>query len=73
MIDFSKNLPRTEAARETRLQDEMFVNQESSLECDKNLPDPLDLARRYIAAQPITVIAIAFAIGGALGWLTSKK
>ena len=73
MIDFSKTLPRTEVEYETRLQHEMYLNKESSLECGKNISDSLDLARQYIAARPTAVIAIAFAIGGALGWLTSRR
>ena len=61
MIDFSKTFPRTEVGHESRFGRE------------QNLPDPLDLARQHIAARPTMVIAIAFAIGGVLGWLTSRK
>jgi hypothetical protein len=73
MIDFSKNLPRTEAEHENRLQQNRFLKEEDSAKRDEPVFDPLELARQYIAARPTTTIAIAFAIGGALGWLTSRK
>jgi len=73
MIDSSTNLPRTEVEHETRLQQKRFLNKEDSIERDENANDPLDLARQYIAARPTTIIAIAFATGGILGWLTSRR
>ena len=73
MIDFSKNLPRTEAEHGNRLQEEWYLNENDSAERDEPIFDPLDLARQCIAARPTTTIAIAFAIGGALGWLTSRR
>lgn len=73
MIDFSKNLPRTEAEHGNRLQQKRLLKEKDSAERDESVIDSLDLARQFIAARPTTTIAIAFAIGGALGWLTSRR
>jgi ElaB/YqjD/DUF883 family membrane-anchored ribosome-binding protein len=72
MIDFNKNLPRTEEEG-NRLQQKRVLKEEYSDGRDESAIDSLDLARQYIAARPTTTIAIAFAIGGALGWLTSRR
>jgi hypothetical protein len=72
-LSFIKNLPRTEAEHGNRLQPKRFLKEEDSAERVESATDSLDLARQYIAARPTTTIAIAFAIGGALGWLTSRR
>lgn len=72
MIDFNKNLPRTEEEG-NRLQQKRVLKEEYSDGRDESAIDSLDLARQYIAARLTTTIAIAFAIGGALGWLTSRR
>lgn len=73
MIDFNKNRPRTETEHGNRLQPKRLLKEEDSFERDEIAIDSLDLARQFIAARPTTTIAIAFAIGGALGWLTSRR
>jgi hypothetical protein len=73
MINSSTNLPRTDAGQKNRLPQKSLLVGLDSAQQNENGIDPLDLARQCIAARPTTTIAIAFAIGGALGWLTSRR
>ncbi len=73
MIDLRTTLQRTKGLQEQRLQQEMLLDNAIALEYDENRSDPIDAARELIAAKPAIFLAIAFVVGGALGWLTSKR
>ena len=73
MIDFAKPI------RKNRVLDRL-VNDEfkkvdlvfSSNNGNVNADFP-DLARRIVSTSPATSVALAFAVGGIFGWLTSRR
>ena len=73
MIDFSTTNPRTKGLHEQRHHQEMLSDNAIALEVDQNRSDPIDTAREIIAAKPAIFLAIAFVVGGTLGWLTSRR
>jgi hypothetical protein len=73
MIDFSTTTQRTKGLHDQRLQQEMLPDNASAREVDQNRSDPIDTAREIIAAKPAIFLAIAFVVGGTLGWLTSRR
>ncbi len=49
------------------------LDESSVAGCNAQCSRGMDTARRLIAERPGFSFAIAFAVGGVLGWLTSKK
>ncbi len=73
MIDFSTTIQRNQGLHEQRLPQAMPLDNAIALEHDRNRADPIDTARQIIAAKPAIFLAIAFVVGGTLGWLTSRR
>lgn len=73
MIDFSTTTQRPKGLHEQRIQQEMPLDHAIALEHDQNRVDPIDTVREIIAAKPAISLAIAFVVGGTLGWLTSRR
>jgi ElaB/YqjD/DUF883 family membrane-anchored ribosome-binding protein len=73
MIDFSTTIQRNNGLHEQRHQQEMLSDNAIALAVDQNRSDPIDTAREIIAAKPVISLAIAFVVGGTLGWLTSRR
>lgn len=72
MIDFETAVQRT---NDTLRNNEQKVIRDDVIahEYGSNRSDAMDLARQMIAARPAICFAIALAVGGAMGWLTSKN
>ena len=72
MIDFETAVQRTDktlrSGEQQVIRDEVIAHEYGS-----KRPDTVDAAREMIAARPAICFAIALAVGGALGWLTSKR
>lgn len=72
MIDFGTTVQRTNSTlsnnEEVAIHDDVVTH-----EYNENRSDAMDIARQSIAARPALWFAIALAVGGTLGWLTSKR
>ena len=73
MIDFTTIRPRTSIAVVQNHTHESSVDRTLVDSCDANFSRITDEMRRLIARKPALCFAIAIAIGGALGWLTTKR
>ena len=73
MIDFAKLTQQTRKSHSRNNGRNLIVEEVSTRGHKDDRSDPIDNARQLIAAKPAICFAIAFAFGGALGWLTSKK
>ena len=73
MIDFAKPI-RKNGVLDRLVNDEFkkvdFVFSSNNGNANDDFPD---LARRIVSTSPATSVALAFAVGGIFGWLTSRR
>ncbi len=73
MIDFSTTLRSPNGSHDQRLREDLLYDCAITSEYDEGDFRSIDFARQSIAAKPALFIAFAFAVGGVLGWLTSRR
>ncbi len=75
MIDFATSMQKTRRLHEPNSNEEIVINDAigDGYGYGENPPAISDAARRLIALRPAFYLAMAFSLGGFLGWLTSKR
>ena len=73
MIDFATSIQKTRNYPERHDEAETYVGGAVVDEKGAGASSYSDTARRIIASRPAMYFTIALAVGGILGWLTSKR
>ena len=73
MIDFATPVRKNRVL--DRLDSDEFKKVDLVVSSDNDITnsDFLDMARRIVSTSPAASVVLAFAVGGIIGWLTSRR